>query len=96
VLTPQCFTLQLSPMSKVTQPNTSYHVNISNDTGLVRITCLGIECVDTVLKGSYSSLNEVPLWVQERLSLLMMLESKATLDNIGTRLADDRFIINGK
>ena len=83
-------------MSKVTQPNTSYHVNISNDTGLVRITCLGIECVDTVLKGSYSSLNEVPTWVQERLSLLMMLESKATLDNIGTRLADDRFIINGK
>lgn len=96
MLTPQCFTLQLSPMSEVTQPNTSYHVNISNDTGLVRITCLGIECVDTVLKGSYSSLNEVPLWVQERLSLLMMLESKATLDNIGTRLADDRFIINGK
>jgi hypothetical protein len=93
---PQCFTLQLSPMSEVTQPNTSYHVNISNDTGLVRITCLGIECVDTVLKGSYSSLNEVPLWVQERLLLLMMLESKATLDNIGTRLADDRFIINGK
>ena len=93
---PQCFTLQLSPMSEVTQPNTSYHVNISNDTGLVRITCLGIECVDTVLKGSYSSLNEVPLWVQEKLSLLMMLESKATLDNIGTRLADDRFIINGK
>ena len=83
-------------MSKVTQPNTSYHVNISNDTGLVRITCLGIECVDTVLKGSYSSLNEVPLWVQEGLSLLMMLESKATLDNIGTRLADDSFIINGK
>jgi hypothetical protein len=83
-------------MSEVTQPNTSYHVNISNDTGLVRITCLGIECVDTVLKGSYSSLNEVPLWVQERLLLLMMLESKATLDNIGTRLADDRFIINGK
>jgi len=83
-------------MSEVTQTNTSYHVNISNDTGLVRITCLGIECVDTVLKGSYSSLNEVPTWVQERLSLLMMLESKATLDNIGTRLADDRFIINGK
>ena len=83
-------------MSEVTQPNTSYHVNISNDTGLVRITCLGIECVDTVLKGSYSSLNEVPTWVQERLSLLMMLESKATLDNVGTRLADDRFIINGK
>ena len=83
-------------MSEVTQPNTSYHVNISNDTGLVKITCLGIECVDTVLKGSYSSLNEVPLWVQEKLSLLMMLESKATLDNIGTRLADDRFIINGK
>jgi len=96
VLTQQCFTLQLQMMSKVTQPNTSYHVNISNDTGLVRIVCLGIECVDTTLKGSYSSLDEVPLWVQERLSLLMMLETKATLDNIGTRIADNRFVINGR
>jgi len=83
-------------MSEVTQTNTSYHVNISNDTGHVECTCLGIECVDMSLKGSYNSLDEMPLWVQERLSLLMMLESKATLDNIGTRLADDRFIINGK
>jgi len=96
VLMPQCFTLQLSPMSEVTQTNTSYHVNISNATGHVECTCLGIECVDMSLKGSYNSLDEMPLWVQERLSLLMMLESKATLDNIGTRLADDRFIINGK
>ena len=96
MLMPQCFTLQLSPMSEVTQTNTSYHVNISNDTGHVECTCLGIECVDMSLKGSYNSLDEMPLWVQERLSLLMMLESKATLDNIGTRLADDRFIINGK
>ena len=93
---PQCFTLQLSPMSEVTQPNTSYHVNISNDTGLVRITCLGIECVDTVLKGSYSSLNEVPLWVQEKLSLLMMLESKATLDSIGMKIDDNTFMVDGK
>ncbi len=83
-------------MSEATQLNTSYHVNISNDTGLVRITCLGIECVDTVLKGSYSSLDKCPKWVQERLSLLMMLETKATLDNIGTRIADNRFVINGK
>ena len=96
MLTQQCFTLQLQMMSKVTQPNTSYHVNISNDTGLVRIVCLGIECVDTTLKGSYSSIDKCPLWVQERLSLLMMLETKATLDNIGTRIADNRFVINGK
>ena len=95
-MTQQCFTLQLQMMSKVTQPNTSYHVNISNDTGLVRIVCLGIECVDTTLKGSYSSIDKCPLWVQERLSLLMMLETKATLDNIGTRIADNRFVINGK
>ena len=83
-------------MSEVTQLNTSYHVNISNDTGLVKITCLGIECVDMVLKGSYSSLDKCPKWVQERLSLLMMLETKATLDNIGTRIADNRFVINDK
>jgi hypothetical protein len=96
VLTQQCSTLQLSPMSKVTQPNTSYHVNISNATGHVECTCLGIECVDILLKDSYISLDEMPLWVQERLSLLMMLESKATLDSIGTKIDDYTFMIDGK
>ena len=91
-----CSTSFWQPMSKLTQPNTSYHVNISDDTGLVRIVCLGMECVDTTLKGSYSSIDKCPLWVQEKLSLLMMLETKATLDNIGTRIADNRFVINGK
>ena len=96
MLTQQCSTLQLSPMSKVTQPNTSYHVNISNATGHVECTCLGMECVDILLKDSYNSLDEMPLWVQEKLALLMMLESKATLDSIGMKIDDYTFMIDGK
>ena len=96
MLTQQCFTLQPSPMSEVTQTNTSYHVNISNATGHVECTCLGMECVYILLKDSYNSLDEMPLWVQERLSLLMMLESKATLVNIGTKIDDYNFMVNGK
>ena len=96
MLTQQCFTLQLSPMSKVTQTNTSYHVNISNATGHVECTCLGMECVDILLKDSYNSLDEMPLWVQEKLALLMMLESKATLDSIGMKIDDYTFMIDGK
>ena len=83
-------------MSKVTQPNKSYHVSIYNATGHVECTCLGIECVDMPLKGSYSSLDEMPMWIQERISLLMMLESKATLVNIGTKIDDYNFMVNGK
>ncbi|MDB4273881.1 hypothetical protein N9869_01015 [Algibacter sp.] len=49
-----------------------------------------------LLKDSYISLDEMPLWVQERLSLLMMLESKATLDSIGTKIDDYTFMIDGK
>ena len=69
-------------MSKVTQPNKSYHVSIYNATGHVECTCLGIECV------------EMPLWIQERISLLMMLESKATLVKIGMKIDDNTFVID--
>jgi len=81
-------------MSKVTQPNKSYHVSIYNATGHVECTCLGIECVDMPLKGSYSSLDEMPMWIQERISLLMMLESKATLVKIGMKIDDNTFVID--
>jgi len=74
----------------------SYHITVSNTTGYVDCTCLGMECVDTVLKHIYSSLDEMPMWVQERISLLMMLESKATLVNIGTKIDDYNFMVNGK
>jgi hypothetical protein len=55
-----------------------------------------MECVDTVLKHIYSSVDEMPLWVQERIALLMMLESKTTLGNIGMKLDDNTFLINDK
>jgi hypothetical protein len=96
VLTQLCFTLQLNPMSSTSQYNMSYHITVSNTTGYVDCTCLGMECVDTVLKHIYSSLDEMPMWVQERISLLMMLESKATLVNIGTKIDDYNFMVNGK
>ena len=96
MLTQLCFTLQLSLMSSTSQHNMSYHITVSNTTGYVDCTCLGMECVDTVLKHIYSSLDEMPMWVQERISLLMMLESKATLVNIGTKIDDYNFMVNGK
>jgi hypothetical protein len=96
VLTQLCFTLQRSLMSSTSQYNMSYHITVSNTTGYVDCTCLGMECVDTVLKHIYSSLDEMPMWVQERISLLMMLESKATLVNIGTKIDDYNFMVNGK
>ena len=96
MLTQQCFTLQPSLMSSTSQYNMSYHITVSNTTGYVDCTCLGMECVDTVLKHIYSSLDEMPMWVQERISLLMMLESKATLVNIGTKIDDYNFMVNGK
>ena len=101
MLTQQCSTLQLNPMSSTSHhnklhPNKSYHITVSNTTGHVDCTCLGMECVDTVLKHIYSSVDEMPLWVQERIALLMMLESKTTLGNIGMKLDDNTFLINDK
>lgn len=63
-------------------------------TGKVKVTCLGIERVDSELKESYDSVSQLPTWVQEKLALLQMIDPTppiAPLDGVGQRISQNTF-----
>lgn len=52
-----------------------YRVNIHYDTKQVHVESFGINVVDLTVKlGHYDSVDDLPMWMQERLSVLNMLE----------------------
>ena len=59
-----------------------YRVSVTKHTNDVHITCLGMKCVDTTIKGHYMNISETPLWVQEKVALLMITDR---IEGIGER-----------
>lgn len=67
----------------------TYNIQIHYTTKTVQVACIGMNCVDADLKGYYMSVDDLPLWVQDRLSVLMMLDVPPPLndvDGVGSRL----------
>jgi len=67
----------------------TYHVQIHHNTKVVSVTTLGITSVDSETVGVYASVDELPLWIQTKLSMLMMLKTPPPLcdvDGVGSRL----------
>lgn len=59
-----------------------YRVSFTKHTYGVHITCLGMKCIDTSVKGHYTNISETPLWVQEKVALLMITDR---IQGIGAR-----------
>jgi len=59
-----------------------YRVSFTKHTYDVHITCLGMKCVDTTIKGHYTNISETPLWLQEKVALLMITDR---IQGIGAR-----------
>ena len=66
--------------------NTFHRVSISKDSGNVVVICVGIGCIDSSDTGWYSSVNDLPEWIQDRLAILMITPH---VDGIGWKYADD-------
>ncbi len=67
----------------------TYNIQIHHTTKTVQVACIGMNCVDADLKGYYMSVDDLPPWVQDRLSVLMMLDVPPPLndvDGVGSRL----------
>jgi len=60
----------------------TYHVVIYEDTGLVDISALGINSVDMIDAGVYSSVDKLPHWLQERLARLMMFAAPPPISDV--------------
>lgn len=60
----------------------------------VVVTCYGLDAVDSELKNYYSSVDDLPKWVQERLAVLYLLDPYKINDNVdkvGRRINRDVF-----
>jgi len=60
--------------------------NIKN---FIEVQCIGMYCVDNKIEGSYSALEDLPQWMQEKVALLMMTSSTPptkTVEGVGRRV----------
>jgi hypothetical protein len=72
----------------------TYHIRISQGNKSVQVSTLGMDRVDGELYNYYSSVDELPRWVQERLSVLTMLSSPpptCEVANIGSRMGPNSY-----
>ena len=54
--------------------DTLYSVTVSKHTKKVYVSCIGINCVDNELEDVYSSIDELPTWVQNKMAVLMLVD----------------------
>ena len=69
-----------------------YRVHVDNDTGHVRVTCIGLESVDAIVDGNYTGTDKLPNWMQEKLAVLRMLSAKPpteVVEGVGRRINAD-------
>ena len=81
-------------MSKVKEPGVIYRVSLDSAKGNINVMTVGLVGVETrdPLEGDYSCLGELPMWVQEKLAMLMMLTSPGgPVEGIGKRIDRNTF-----
>ena len=69
-----------------------YRVSVDQDTGYVKVACIGLESVDAIVDGNYSGINELPDWMQEKITLLSMLSPvppTEPVEGVGRRINAD-------
>jgi hypothetical protein len=75
---------------KVPHDNKIYRVHVS-DSG-VTVLCFGIESVDSNIDGHYDGVDDLPVWVQERLAVLMITDHTPPIpevEGVGRRISSN-------
>lgn len=71
-----------------------YRVKLCPDTGHAHVSCLGLESVDSTVDGNYNTVNELPAWMKEKLTLLSMLTATPPtepVEGVGRRINTDTY-----
>ena len=53
--------------------DTIYNIYRDKDTKLIKVTCLGMDCIDNPLNSSYIDWSDLPQWVQKKIAVLKLL-----------------------
>ena len=70
-----------------------YHVKADLNSDTWHVTCIGMECVDSHLAGTYYGSQTLPKALTDKLAVLALLEPDAThhIDGVGARSGEDSF-----
>ena len=71
------------------------HIEEEDGKQYVDVVCIGMDCVDSPLKHTYDSVDELPEWVQLKIAVLMGCQDGHTIDTIGRRMHDSTFWVYG-
>jgi hypothetical protein len=65
-----------------------YRVYVNPHTNAVEVSCIGME-VDSAVSGEYPLVDDLPLWMQEKVALLMMTpldKPTSEVEGVGRRI----------
>lgn len=74
----------------------TYRVLIDVNTGKVEVVCLGIDSVDHEAEGIYQQVEDLPMWMQEKLAVLSMMEvnpPQEEVNGVGIRIDGNTYWI---
>lgn len=87
----RAFRLRWTPMFENT-----YRVLVNLQTGRVEVVCLGIDKVDSDTEGVYKDSSELPMWMQEKLAVLSIMEvspPQVEVPGVGIRIDQNTYWI---
>ena len=80
-----------------TQQDPMYRVIIDESKeNSIEVQCIGMYCVDSEVVGSYSGVEKLPQWMQEKVALLMMTSCDpptTPIQGVGQRINEGTFWI---
>ena len=66
-----------------------YRVSIDPTTKSVEMMCIGMNSVDSQLEGIYDNVDDLPVWAQEKMSVLMLCDATPPtqeIEGVGKRI----------
>lgn len=66
-----------------------YRVYINPHTNAVEVSCIGMEVFDSKVEGEYPLVDSLPLWMQEKVALLMLTpldKPTKVVEGVGRRI----------
>mgnify|MGYP003147386344 CR=1 FL=1 len=71
-----------------------YRVFVNKEKDTIEVVCIGMDKLDVKVEGTYSDIDELPEWLQERLAVLMVSHPQPPtnkIGNFGRRIDENTF-----
>ena len=70
-----------------------YRIDVNMLSGVVLVQCIGLWCLDNQDGGEYADINSLPEWIQRKVAILMLADTKNTVEGIGRRVSEGLFFV---